>query len=725
MTMKKSFRPSARLIGTIGEDIIKDMHAAVVELVKNSYDADASEVIISFEATEDKRLLLSVKDDGHGMREQVVIDKWLVPSTNDKLKRRISPKGRVMQGRKGIGRFAVAILGEKIELKTIADKIQTSLSINWDDFIESKYLDEVLIDISTSSINSKNGTVFDIEGSNEKLELWNDSEIEYLVKELRKLLTPMDNENNEVKKDIFNITIIFKNFISEKYNNETIEIKPLPLLNYYDYRISGRIFPDGKNSLIYQNKNSGVEEDVLEFNFHLKDKEKFTGAINIDFRIFDRDPEAIENLVYELFNSGEEKLGKNEAKNLLNDISGVSIFRNKFRIRPYGDDGNDWLSLDKKRVQNPALKIGANQISGIIEIQDEEISNLVEKSARDGLKEDAYYDGLISVISQLLNYVELKRYSFRQKTGKGRKNHIFSSQIGVLTDFSAVKNKVIAVMQKANVNSEEFDEVSNFIDKDINNKLKVAQELEKQIAMYQGQATLGKIMDVVMHEVRKPLFWIKNQTNNLERVYKRYVKDRNVQDLNKIMKIVEETPKQLKTITNLFNRLNSLTTRKRTAMSTFSLNDIIQTAIDIFSDEIERRNITIYRNTENDFLFKGWREDVLAALANIIENAIYWVDFSKEDKILEISLIETADFIEISIWNNGPKIIRDLLDNDLLFTPGISGKVTENGTGTGLGLSIAGEAIDRNGGKIKVINVLEGAKFIIELSKKKEEQSND
>lgn len=719
--MKKSFRPSARLIGTIGEDIIKDMHAAVVELVKNSYDADASEIIITFEATTDKRLLLSVEDNGHGMTEQVVIDKWLVPSTSDKLKRRTSPNGRIMQGRKGIGRFAAAVLGEKMELETIAENIKTSLSINWDDFIESKYLDEVLIDISTSSSNEKNGTLFNIEGSEQKLELWNDSEIEYLIKELRKLLTPMDNTNTHEDKDLFNITVIFKSFISKIYQNETIVIKPLPLLDYYDYRISGKIFPDGNNSLTYQNKNSGIEEDALEFKFYLNDKEKFTGIVDIDFRIFDRDPESIENLVYELFNSGEEKLGKNEAKNLLNDISGVSIFRNRFRIRPYGDYGNDWLSLDKKRVQNPALKIGANQISGIIEIQDEEISNLVEKSARDGLKEDAYYDGLLSVISQLLTFIELKRYSFRQKTGKGRKNHVFSSQMGILTDFSAVKNKVISVMQKANVSSEEMNELNDFIDKDINNKLKVAQELERQIAMYQGQATLGKIMDVVMHEVRKPLHWIKNQTNNMDRAYKRYMKDSNAQDLNKIMKIVEETPEQLKTITNLFNRLNSLATRKRTAMSAFSLMNTIQTAIDIFSDEIQRKNIIFNVNIENDFLFKGWREDILAALANIIENAVYWVDFAKEDKILEISLYETNDSIEISTWNNGPKIIRDLLDDDSLFTPGISGKVTENGTGTGLGLSIAGEAVDRNGGQIKVIDVSEGAKFIIEFPKKKEE----
>lgn len=718
--MKKSFRPSARLIGTIGEDIIKDMHAAVVELVKNSYDADANEVLIVFEATSDKKLLLSVQDDGHGMDENVVVDKWLVPSTSDKLNRRTSPKGRIMQGRKGIGRFAVAVLGEKLELETVSKNTKTSLSINWDDFVESKYLDEVLIEISTSSTTLNNGTVFNVEGSSEKLALWNDSEIEYLIKELRKLLTPMNNTSKNEKQDAFEIIVQFQNFVSDRYQNETINIKPLPLLNYYDYRVSGEIFPNGQNTLIYQNKNSGIEEKALDFNFYLSEKERFSGAITIDFRIFDRDPEAIENLVYEMFNSGEEKLGKNEAKNLLNDIAGVSIFRNKFRIRPYGDEENDWLSLDKKRVQMPALRIGANQISGMIEIQDEEISNLVEKSARDGLKEDAYYDGLISVISQLLNFVELKRYSFRQKTGKGRKNHVFSKQIGILTDFSAVKSKVASAMQKANLSTEDVKDVNDFIDNDIKEKLKIAQELEKQIAMYQGQATLGKIMDVVMHEVRKPLQWIKNQTNNLERAYNRYSKSNDTKELDRVMKIIEETPEQLKIITALFKRLNSLATRKRSAMAVFSLRDTVATSVEIFTDEIQRKGIDLRVNMDEDFLFNGWREDILAALANIIENAVYWVDYAKENKAIEISLIDAKDTIEISIWNNGPKIIRDLLDDDSLFNPGISGKVTENGVGTGLGLAIAGEAVDRNGGQIKVIEVIEGAKFLIALPKEEE-----
>lgn len=147
--MKKTFRPSARLISTIGEDIIKDIHAAVVELVKNAYDADARNVEIIFDCIEKENLFILIKDDGHGMTEDVVINKWLVPSTSDKYIRKTSPNGRIMQGRKGIGRFAAAILGEKLNIETISDEKNTRISINWNDFTDNKFLDEITLDIET------------------------------------------------------------------------------------------------------------------------------------------------------------------------------------------------------------------------------------------------------------------------------------------------------------------------------------------------------------------------------------------------------------------------------------------------------------------------------------------------------------------------------------------------------------------------------------------------
>lgn len=716
MRKSKPFRPSARLIGTIGEDIIKDMHAAVVELVKNSYDADATEVKIIFERTDDNKLLLTVKDNGHGMTSEVITEKWLVPSTSDKFKRKISPKGRIMQGRKGIGRFAAAILGEKLQLITVADNVETKLNINWNDFTDEKFLDEINIDINSTEASELNsGTVFVIEASTEKLSQWNDKQLEDVIKELRKLLTPIRNTELDVKIDIFNIQVVLKNFESNKFNNNVIKVESLPLIDYYDYRIYGTIFSNHTNNLIYQNKSTGTEETDLDFQFFLNENEEFSADIHVDFRIFDRDNEAIEKLIYEMVDDGEEQLGKNEAKKLLNDISGVSIFRNRFRIRPYGDDGNDWLSLDKKRVQNPTIKIGANQISGIIDIQDEDISRLIEKSARDGLKENSHYNGLVSIINQLLNYVELKRYTFRKKTGKGRKNHIFSSQISQLTNLSDITHKMVTVMKNANVSTKEIDDLSEFISIDIRKKEKIAHELENQIAMYQGQATLGKVTDVVMHEIRKPIQWINNQTKNLERAYKRYLRNQNDEDFRKILRIIRETPGQLEIISNLFTRIESLATRKRTSAFEFSLNDAVQSAINIFSNTFKENEIELDFKAQDNFKFIGWRQDIEVALANILENALYWVSSTPGSKRIEVSLYETEDSVEINIWNNGPKISKDFITEDSLFDPGISGKQTDRGSGTGLGLAISGEAIHRNNGQLKVIEVPEGAKFRISL----------
>jgi anti-sigma regulatory factor (Ser/Thr protein kinase) len=102
MKEKFAFRPSARLIRTIGDKIIKDVYAAVIELIKNAYDADANNVELKFIGLADSgKAKIIIKDNGHGMDYKTVVNKWMVPATGDKLIRRKSPGGRYMQGRKG------------------------------------------------------------------------------------------------------------------------------------------------------------------------------------------------------------------------------------------------------------------------------------------------------------------------------------------------------------------------------------------------------------------------------------------------------------------------------------------------------------------------------------------------------------------------------------------------------------------------------------------------
>src|SRR5690606_19289407 len=117
------------------------------------------------------------------------------------------------------------------------------------------------------------------------------------------------------------------------------------------------------------------------------------GDLVFDIRVYDREAEAIESLIGRgLKDEYGNYVGKLQARKLLNESNGVGVYRNGFRIRPLGDAEFDWLKLNEQRVQNPSLRIGSNQAIGYVLIQSEEQSELIEKSARDGLRENAAYE---------------------------------------------------------------------------------------------------------------------------------------------------------------------------------------------------------------------------------------------------------------------------------------------------------------------------------------------
>lgn len=116
-------RPYARLITMLGDQLIKNERIALVELIKNAYDADAEWVKVSFlnfnnDFTVNPNSKIIIEDDGNGMNEQIIEKHWLNPATPEKKKRKkikeTTDKGRILQGEKGIGRFAIFKLGKKL-----------------------------------------------------------------------------------------------------------------------------------------------------------------------------------------------------------------------------------------------------------------------------------------------------------------------------------------------------------------------------------------------------------------------------------------------------------------------------------------------------------------------------------------------------------------------------------------------------------------------------------
>jgi signal transduction histidine kinase len=712
-------KPAANHILTIGKGIIKDSYTAILELVKNAYDADAENVKIKL-SFQDDRSIIEVVDDGHGMDYKLVTEKWMVPSTSDKIRQKRSlNKKRPLQGRKGIGRYAASILGNDLFLKT-TDKdslLTTELLIDWSQFSnDQKYLEDIDILIESYSIlGSKPGTSLLIQGN----KIWSDKELDELSSALKRLLSPLD----EIDKD-FKIYLEVEKEGSEKYLQYSEYIKPLPILEFYHYRLHG-VIKETKDlfnqsdkvvaHLVLENNNlRNILPIRIEKEINLSDGAKFCGEINLDIRAFDLD----ENPVIR-----DNPISVEEAKKQLKELPGIAVIREGFRVRPYGDKKVDWLGLNERRYNNPTMRLSSNQVAGFANVLQEDESHLEEKATREGFKEDEYYEALKQCIIQSLVEIETLRYRYRKQHSKGgRKAKSISEQIHDLTDFQKLNNRLNTVLIEAKLPSKLTNQLRLIIEEESKEKEEQLEDIKKIIAQYEGQVTLGKIMAVVLHEGRKPLNALKQHPKFISEWTRDFVHlvttkyqsaDSNLTGLfDKIVDRLNDNKQQAEVFVNIFKKLEPLSNSKRPAQKEFTLLKPIQDACKLFESELVSNGITYSIQGDLETTYYGWEIDFYIVFANIIENSIYWLS-DRQSKHIEVNIKEYTDRVLIDYTDSGPGLDEKIIYTQDIFDPGFSTKPE----GTGLGLSIAGEALARNRGSIKALSNNEGVNFIIELLK--------
>ena len=711
-SMTYKIRPAGRHLLTIGRDLIQDNYAAVFELVKNAYDADSPDVHIEFRAAPDHSgYTIVISDHGHGMSSDDVINKWLVPSTQDKVKRHRSPSGRVLQGSKGVGRYAASILGTDLLLETITNKGEkTTAYLKWGDFESALYLEDVEIPLKTEVVSEASGTRLTINGGSEMLAEWDQKQFDKLRFELKKLTSPiMDVFSHEGTSDVFRISLAVSEFPAVNDISETIE--PYPLFNLFDYKIAGKINSDGTGTLVYSSQKArNTIEEKIPFDFG---HPTGCGELDIDIRVYDREADAIDALIKRGFTDESGKyVQKLEARQILNASNGIGVYRNGFRIRPLGDPDFDWLKLNARRVQNPTRCIGSNQTIGYVQIQSEVQSRLIEKSARDGLKENAAFNQLKEITTRVITELEWRRFNYRKSAGLSRPAFKVESNLQNLFSFDELKQDIEMELTKAAVDRKTADKIIERIDEDAEDKNKIAGEIRQTVAIYQGQATLGKIINVILHEARRPLSYFRNRVPYLKRRYNSFQKNGDPAELEKAMEIIDGIAENSQFFVNLFKRLDPLAARKRTAKKPLELKKIVEGIIAIFENELKSHNISLRISGPDDFRFLAWQQDIYAIFTNLIDNSLYWISEKKpETREITIEILTNANsLIHIDYHDTGPGIEPSLIESEVIFEPHFSTKPD----GIGLGLTIAGEAAERNQLELKVYESEEGAHFILQ-----------
>jgi signal transduction histidine kinase len=380
-----TFRPRARLVAVLGEHLISDQAVGLVELVKNSYDADATEVTVELlQLADAESTTVVVTDNGSGMTLEDITQKWLSPAVDhkDQAKREIrrTALGRLPLGEKGVGRFAVHQIGRRLELVTRAKgHRELALQVNWDTFDRGdQYLDGIPLQVTEQDQpevypGEQTGTRLTIRQARSP---WSDQLLRKVYQTLRRLQSPL-------REDEARFRVQLRCPEHPEYEN----IDPTDILERAHYEFRALVDRDGSCDFEYACKHpgvparqrSGTDDLVQKARDELRGTSPTCGPFYLNLYVWDRSSNYLQ--------------ASGVSREELNAICGVSLFRDHMRVLPYGEPGNDWLFLDQERINVPTERIANNQVIGLVQVDQAQNLLLRDKTNREGLIEnDAFLD---------------------------------------------------------------------------------------------------------------------------------------------------------------------------------------------------------------------------------------------------------------------------------------------------------------------------------------------
>lgn len=377
-----TFRTNSKIKTLVGQELITNNNIAIFELIKNSYDAGATRVDIEFHDLEvsDKGWISSenssikVIDNGIGMTTQQIDKYWMElgnsSKENNKFFRVDSQKmGKLIErfanGEKGIGRFGVDKIGSGLILESIGRNSQkkTTVNFDWNKYDDhSKLLQDIKNEYFVEDVSSDSEAGLSLTITNLR-DKWTQIEIDKLKKDVSKFLSPNPVESSE-----------FKIFISFHQNNNLIDGEEIKndSFNYLRCKIVTQLDSDGYCNLkIFSDGEPEYGESIQLFNGISP-----IGKIFLEIYYLDR---------------GDKSLFTRRVGIRPYEYGNIKVFRDNFRIVPYGEPHNDWLEIDKKHAQGLFRTFGTRDLIGNVFLDGQsllELGALKEATDRVGFIED-------------------------------------------------------------------------------------------------------------------------------------------------------------------------------------------------------------------------------------------------------------------------------------------------------------------------------------------------
>lgn len=675
--MKTSFSITPRVIAHLGEDLIKNESIALLELVKNSYDAGASHCRVHFQFVDAKVARIEIEDDGIGMNVATIENVWLVIGTDFKHKQLQTPSnGRVPLGEKGIGRLGVHKLGRKIQLisKTGTDK-EVVLSIDWSQLDAAREIEDFPVEVTANDSpvhfkDDKTGTLIVIE---ELKTDWDRRQLREIYRNLMSLNSPFSHGNDGFSVDVSSNSDVFQGLpsFSEIVENGGMyfghcvltgneitdfryEFKPWSSLTKVD---SGRV-------VLYQDWKQQHPEDFKLIGWSVPEGKKMPAGYPIDLSALKIGPIKFDIVIFEkapaVFNYMNAE--KKTVLEYLNDNGGIRVYRDNVRVYDYGERDNDWLGIDLRRVHRVGGNVSNNIILGSVRLSRLASTGLREKTNREGFIEDDVYRSFVEAVNYALSLI----VRFRNED-KERLTALYKST-QVTEPVLADLREVTTIVQERVDNSKDKNQILfylNRIDKQYNEV--------KEVLIRSANAGLN--LSVVIHEMDKMVAALKGHAERGEQ-----------------QQVIDLTLKLEKIVAGYMAMV------KKGDVKHGFLNTAVAKALGNYEFRFSDHQIRIVGNYRESKLAADFAEpQTISIVTNLLDNAVFWLTFARQaERTISVFLTDQIDgYHSIVVSDNGPGFN---IGTDVAVKPFISGK--PNGMGSGLGLHIANELMTAMKGKL-------------------------
>lgn len=709
---KKNIRFSvdAGIITRLGKELVGKGETAISELIKNAYDADATYVNLIFKNAFRPGGTLIIEDDGCGMNYEELVNGFMRISSSDKIHNPITLKyKRKKAGRKGIGRFATQRLGQTLTIITQKEESDLAIqtSINWSNFGIDQDLANITSEVQYIPKKRNKGTTLVIQ---DLQDAWSDAAIMRAYKYTDSLLLPEPLSKERIQWDANRQDPGFKaQLYRDSISKDNLIInEDVAFLNHALAIIEGYIDEQGhgfwkvssdKIEIPYTNYTPiGATRD--------EDNQPYSQVRNIHFktRYFIYSSDLIPKTLFTYI------------KNLGNELGGIKLYRNGFRVPPYGEGQNDWLGFDESVRRRNFLFPHQNQsFFGFVEIDDAAADLFEETSSREGLIENVAYDELrdfvyrsVTAACQTIASIRNKKQTANQKNWEKSSSEKIEEAIDELHQMSQEDGSSNSgTNNEANNHKEKLKRIAQQLSEGYNENKEEKKRLIDENNMLRIFAALGLVIGEFIHEIKNYLPGF-----DAEITYLRKLLVNNPIALERI-NLLNENLYAFNSYTSYFDK--SISRNVQRDIEPINIKERISAFCMTISHNIKKAHIDLTTNlTDHSTMLSDLTtipmhpSEWASILFNLYTNAKKAIrrSESRNNGKINISCGESLNMVYIEFSDNGTGVdplIQDRIFDAFVTTTSISSNNSddiETYTGTGLGLKIIKDIVSSYNGTV-------------------------